>query len=220
VGGSTAIQLDTQRSARHERTLLIPLVFAVVFAILVLLLRSLVAPLLLISTVVLSYAAALGASAFAFRHVFGFHGEDSSLPLYLFVFLVALGVDYNIFLMTRVREETGRHGTRAATIIGLAATGRVVTSAGLVLAGTFAVLATIPLTVEVELGFAVAFGILLDTLVVRSVLVTALSLDVGRYLWWPSRLVRKLDTAWPPHSPRQPAGTPALSGAGSAEPRG
>ena len=218
IGGNTAIQLDTQRSSRHERNLLIPLVFAVVFAILVLLLRSLVAPLLLITTVVLSYAAALGASAFAFRHIFGFHGEDSSLPLYLFVFLVALGVDYNIFLMTRVREETERHGTRAATVIGLSATGRMITSAGLVLAGTFAVLATIPLTVEVELGFAVAFGILLDTFVVRSVLVTALSLDVGRYMWWPSRLFRKPDTKWPPRAPAGRATTPALSGVGASEP--
>ncbi|MGX7672951.1 MMPL family transporter [Plantactinospora sp. DSM 117369] len=138
VGGETAIRLDVQRTARSDRNLLVPIVFAVVFAILVLLLRSLVAPLLLVGTVVLSFGAALGASVLVFRHVFGFTGEDSSLPLYLFVFLVALGVDYNIFLMTRVREETVRHGARRATLIGLAATGGVITSAGLVLAGTFA----------------------------------------------------------------------------------
>ncbi|MFY1692192.1 MMPL family transporter [Plantactinospora sp. WMMB782] len=188
VGGETAIRLDVQRTARDDRYLLMPIVFAVVFAILVLLLRSLVAPLLLVGTVVLSFAAALGASVLVFRHVFGFSGEDSSLPLYLFVFLVALGVDYNIFLMTRVREETVRHGTRRATLIGLAATGGVITSAGLVLAGTFAVLTTLPLTMIVQLGFAVALGILLDTVVVRSVLVPALSLDVGRHLWWPHGL--------------------------------
>ncbi|MBE1490569.1 MMPL family transporter [Plantactinospora soyae] len=191
VGGDTAIQLDIQRTARADRNILLPIVFAVVFTILVLLLRSLVAPLLLIGTVVLSFGAALGASVLVFRHVFGFSGEDSSLPLYLFVFLVALGVDYNIFLMTRVREEAARHGTRPATVLGLAATGGVITSAGLVLAGTFAVLTTLPLTMIVQLGFAVAIGILLDTVVVRSVLVPALSLDVGRHLWWPSRLFRE-----------------------------
>ena len=201
VGGDTAVQLDIQRTARGDRNLLMPIVFAVVFAILVLLLRSLVAPLLLIATVVLSYGAALGASAFAFRHVFGFAGEDSSLPLFLFVFLVALGVDYNIFLMTRIREEAAVHGTRAATLLGLASTGSVITSAGLVLAGTFAVLTTLPLTVVIELGLAVTFGILLDTFVVRSILVTALSLDVGRYLWWPGRLFRV--------APRPPGTRPA-----------
>jgi RND superfamily putative drug exporter len=218
VGGDTAIQLDIQRTARHDRNLLMPIVFAVVLAILVLLLRSLVAPLLLIATVVLSFGAALGASAFVFRNIFGFAGEDSSLPLYLFVFLVALGVDYNIFLMTRIREETTRHGTRAATIIGLAATGGVITSAGLVLAGTFAVLATLPLTVVVELGFAVALGILLDTLVVRSVLVTALSLDIGRYLWWPNRLFRTPDQAQRPQPDATQATTPALTGAAGSRP--
>ncbi|GAA3749986.1 MMPL family transporter [Plantactinospora mayteni] len=195
VGGETAVRLDVQRTARSDRNLLVPIVVAVVFAILVLLLRSLVAPLLLVGTVVLSFGAALGASVLVFRHIFGFTGEDSSLPLYLFVFLVALGVDYNIFLMTRVREETVRHGTRRATLIGLAATGGVITSAGLVLAGTFAALTTLPLTMIVQLGFAVAFGILLDTAVVRSVLVPALSLDVGRYLWWPHRLFREADNA-------------------------
>ncbi|MEE6260094.1 MMPL family transporter [Plantactinospora sonchi] len=193
VGGETAARLDMQRAARDDRTLLLPIVFAVVFVMLVLLLRSLVAPLVLIATVVLSFGAALGASVLVFRHLFGFSGEDSSLPLYLFVFLVALGVDYNIFLMTRVREEAARHGTRRATVIGLAATGTVITSAGLVLAGTFAVLTTLPLTMIVQLGFAVSFGILLDTVVVRSVLVPALSLDIGRFLWWPHRLFRQPD---------------------------
>jgi RND superfamily putative drug exporter len=148
------------------------------------------APVILIATVVLSFGAALGVSALVFRHVFGFGGADSSLPLFVFVFLVALGIDYNIFLMTRVREEAVKHGTRRAALVGLSATGGVITSAGLVLAGTFAVLATLPLTAFAEIGFAVAFGVLLDTIIVRSVLVTALNLDVGERMWWPSALGR------------------------------
>src|SRR5215472_5204848 len=165
----------------------IPLILAVVLIILIILLRALVAPLILIATVVLSFAAALGVSAFFFTHVFGFAGTDTFFPLYVFLFLVALGIDYNIFLMTRVREEARRSDARHGAITGLAATGGVITSAGFVLAGTFAVLATIPFTFLTELGFAVAFGILLDTVIVRSVLVTALNLDLGRWMWWPSR---------------------------------
>jgi RND superfamily putative drug exporter len=161
-----------------------------VFAILALLLRALVAPLLLVATVVLSFGAALGASALVFDHVLGFAGVDTSFPLFVFVFLVALGIDYNIFVMTRVREESAWRGTRQGALIGLAATGGVITSAGLVLAGTFSVLATLPLVAFAEIGFAVAFGVLLDTLVVRSILVTALNLDAGRRIWWPSRLDR------------------------------
>jgi putative drug exporter of the RND superfamily len=125
--------------------------------------------------------------------VFGFGGADTSLPLFVFVFLVALGIDYNIFLMTRVREEALKFGTRRGALIGLAATGGVITSAGLVLAGTFAVLGTLPLVAFAEIGFAVALGVLLDTIVVRSVLVTALNLDIGRFIWWPSQLGRKPD---------------------------
>jgi RND superfamily putative drug exporter len=162
-----------------------------VFLILGLLLRAIVAPIMLIATVVLSFAAALGVSALFFSNVFNFGGADTSFPLFVFVFLVALGIDYNIFLMTRVREETQRHGARAGALTGLAATGGVITSAGAVLAGTFAVLGTLPVTFLTELGFAVAFGVLLDTLVVRSVLVTALNLDLGRRVWWPSRLARQ-----------------------------
>jgi RND superfamily putative drug exporter len=190
VGGNTAINLDVQRAAGHDRNVIIPVVLAVVFVILALLLRALVAPLMLIATVVLSFAAALGVSALFFSHVFGFGGADTSFPLFVFVFLVALGIDYNIFLMTRVREEATRHGTRRGALTGLAATGGVITSAGAVLAGTFAVLGTLPVTFLTELGFAVAFGVLLDTIVVRSVLVTALNLDLGRHLWWPGKLAR------------------------------
>jgi len=191
VGGNTAINLDIKNASAHDRTVIIPVILAVVFLILALLLRALIAPIMLIATVVLSFAAALGVSALVFNHVFGFGGADTSFPLFVFVFLVALGIDYNIFLMTRVREEAAKHGPRHGALTGLAATGGVITSAGAVLAGTFAALATLPVTFLAELGFAVAFGVLLDTIVVRSVLVTALNLDLGRWVWWPSRLARE-----------------------------
>jgi RND superfamily putative drug exporter len=195
VGGNTAINLDVQRAARFDRNLIIPIILLVVFVILALLLRAVVAPLLLIGTVVLSFGAALGTSALVFRHIFGFGGTDTSFPLFVFVFLVALGIDYNIFLMTRVREEAGKHGTRRAALIGLAATGGVITSAGLVLAGTFAVLGTLPVVAFAEIGFTVAFGVLLDTIIVRSVLVTALNLDLGPRVWWPNRLAKTHDVS-------------------------
>ena len=207
VGGNTAINLDVQRAAAYDRNVIIPIVLVVVFIILAVLLRAILAPVLLIATVVLSFAAALGASALVFKNVFGFGGTDTSFPLFVFVFLVALGIDYNIFLMTRVREETVRHGTRRATLIALAATGGVITSAGLVLAGTFSVLATLPLVGFAEIGFAVAFGVLLDTIVVRSVLVTALNLDLGPRIWWPHRQSKQDDVA--------PAEAPELVRAGT-----
>ena len=193
VGGTSAINLDVARASAHDRDLIIPLILVVVLIILGLLLRAIVAPLVLTATVVLSFAAALGVSAFFFNHVFGFGGADTTFPLFVFVFLVALGIDYNIFLMTRVREEAKRRDARRGALVGLAATGGVITSAGLVLAGTFAALATIPATFLTELGFAVAFGIVLDTIIVRAVLVTALNLDIGRWMWWPSRLAHNPD---------------------------
>jgi RND superfamily putative drug exporter len=190
VGGGTAIQKDVESAATHDRNLLIPLILVVVFVILGLLLRALVAPLVLIATVVLSFGSALGISSLFFKHVFGFAGADTGMPLLVFVFLVALGIDYNIFLMTRVREESIRSGTRRGALTGLAATGGVITSAGLVLAGTFASLSTLPLVEFTEIGFTVALGVLLDTIIVRSVLVTSLTLDIGRHIWWPSALAR------------------------------
>jgi RND superfamily putative drug exporter len=190
VGGGTAISKDVESAAARDRDLLIPLILAVVFVILGVLLRALVAPLVLIATVVLSFGSALGISSLFFKHVFGFAGADTGMPLFVFVFLVALGIDYNIFLMTRVREESVRSGTRRGALTGLAATGGVITSAGLVLAGTFAMLSTLPLVEFTEIGFAVALGVLLDTIVVRSVLVTSLTLDIGRHVWWPSALAR------------------------------
>jgi putative drug exporter of the RND superfamily len=198
VGGASATFLDVQVASHHDNLLIIPVILVVVMMILMLLLRALVSPLILIATVVLSYGAALGISTFLFQHVYtrlfsqgdGFNHADASFPLFVFVFLVALGIDYNIFLMTRVREETAARGTRQGSLIALGATGGVITSAGFVLASTFAVLGTLPLVFIAELGTAVALGVILDTIVVRSVLVTAINLDLGGRIWWPSKLDR------------------------------
>lgn len=210
VGGNTAIILDTQEAAARDSRVIIPIVLIVIFLVLALLLRAIVAPLLLMATVVLSFGAALGVSALMFDHVFHFAGAEASFPLLTFVFLVALGVDYNIFLVTRVREEALLHGTRRGALAGLSATGAVITSAGLVLAGTFAAMASLPLVFAAELGFAVAFGVLLDTIIVRSVLVTALTLDLGRWMWWPGKLFGHHDDPHPPAGKSDPE--PALSG--------
>ncbi|MFH8532604.1 MMPL family transporter [Streptomyces tendae] len=188
VGGYTAQQYDTQETAGEDRTLIVPVVLAIILVILILLLRSLLMPVLLVATVALNFLATLGVSALVFTHVFGFGGTDASVPLYGFVFLVALGVDYNIFLMSRVREEALRHGVREGILRGLTATGGVITSAGVVLAATFAALGVIPLAFLVQIAFIVAFGVLLDTLVVRSLLVPALARDIGAVAWWPGRL--------------------------------
>ena len=206
VGGNAAITLDSRDAATHDSKVIIPIVLVMVMLILALLLRAIVAPLLLMATVVLSFAAALGVSSLMFNHVFHFAGADASFPLLTFVFLVALGVDYNIFLVTRVREMTQQYGTRRGALEGLSATGGVITSAGLVLAGTFAAMASLPLLFAAELGFTVAFGVLLDTMIVRSVLVTALTLDVGRWMWWPSRLFERRDD----DAPTAPVGKPDL----------
>ncbi|MFF8939808.1 MMPL family transporter [Streptomyces paradoxus] len=191
VGGGTAALLDMDKATTHDNVLIIPLVLVVVLLILCVLLRALTAPLLLIGTVILSFTAALGISALAFRYVFDYAGEATDFPLFVFVFLVALGIDYNIFLTTRIREEAARQGTRPGVVTGLAATGAVITSAGLVLAGTFAALGTLPMVAFAEIGFAVALGVLIDTFIVRSVLVTSLFLDVGPKVWWPHRLARE-----------------------------
>ncbi len=209
VGGFTAVALDIQDASQRDNLVVIPLVLLMVFLILAVLLRAVVAPLLLIGTVVLSFGAALGLSALVFEYIFDMQAADSSFPLFVFVFLVALGIDYNIFLMTRVREEALDHGTRRGALIGLSATGGVITSAGLVLAGTFAVLATLPLTFLTQMGFAVALGVLLDTIIVRSVLVTALTLDVGPRMWWPSALSRR---------PEETRDSPAGGGAPQQQP--
>lgn len=190
VGGVTAIALDTNDTAQADLVKIIPIVLLVILLILMLLLRAIVAPILLIVSVVVSYATALGVSAIVFNHVLGFPGADASVPLFGFVFLVALGVDYNIFLMTRVREESLRLGTRAGILRGLGKTGSVITSAGIVLAATFAALSVIPILFLVQIAFIVAFGVLIDTIIVRSLLVPALSYDIGKAIWWPSKLSR------------------------------
>ena len=191
VGGATAVETDLREAASSDTRTIIPITLVVVLLVLIVLLRSLVAPLLLIGTVILSFFAALGASAVVFDVIFGFPGSDPSLPLFAFVFLVALGIDYNIFLMTRVREETLKHGTRQGMLRGLAVTGGVITAAGIVLAGTFSVLAVLPLVFLTEIGFVIAFGVLLDTFLVRSVLVPALVFDIGDPIWKPSRLAER-----------------------------
>ncbi|MFJ7066083.1 MMPL family transporter [Streptomyces sp. NPDC101115] len=188
VGGFTAQQYDTQVTAAQDRRLIVPVVLGIILVILAGLLRSLLLPVLLVATVGLNFVATLGVSALVFRHVLGFTGTDAAVPLYGFVFLVALGVDYNIFLMSRVREETALHGTREGVRRGLVATGGVITSAGVVLAATFAALGVIPLAFLVQIAFIVAFGVLLDTLVVRSLLVPALVRDIGPAVWWPGAL--------------------------------
>lgn len=191
VGGSSAVSYDVDQASRHDNRLIIPVVLILIGIILSLLLRSLTAAGLLLLTVVLSYAATLGVCQLVFHNIFHFVGTDTSFPLFAFVFLVALGIDYNIFLMTRVREESGKLGTRDGVIKGLTVTGGVITSAGVVLASTFAILGVLPLTFLAELGFAVGFGVLLDTIVVRSILVPSIVRDIGGKIWWPSKLQNK-----------------------------
>jgi RND superfamily putative drug exporter len=188
VGGGTAVQYDTDVASRHDNRLIIPIVLLIIGIILGLLLRSILAAGLLLLTVVLSFMATLGVCQLVFEHIFNFKGADASFPLFAFIFLVALGIDYNIFLMTRVREEALKIGTRKGVIKGLTVTGGVITSAGIVLAATFAVLGVLPLVFLAELGFAVAFGVLLDTIIVRSLLVPALVHVIGPKIWWPSKL--------------------------------
>ncbi len=201
VGGVTATALDTNTTAQRDLVIIIPVVLVVILFILMLLLRSVVAPVLLVLSVVLSYGAAMGVSALVFNNLLGFPGADATVPLFGFVFLVALGVDYNIFLMSRVREESLKHGTRPGILRGLGVTGGVITSAGVVLAATFAALGIIPIMFLVQLAFIVAFGVLLDTVLVRSLLVPALTYDIGPRIWWPSKLGRpEADAAVQPDS--------------------
>ena len=191
VGGGSAVSFDVDQASRHDNRLIIPVVLILIGIILSLLLRSLLSAVILLATVVLSYFATLGVCQLVFHNIFHFPGADTSFPLFAFVFLVALGIDYNIFLMTRVREESAKIGTRAGVIKGLTVTGGVITSAGIVLAATFAVLGILPLVFLAELGFAVGFGVLLDTIIVRSLLVPSLVHDIGGKIWWPSKLQNK-----------------------------
>jgi RND superfamily putative drug exporter len=193
VGGTSAVYFDVRTANSRDNKTIIPIILFVITIILGLLLRSILSAIVLLGTVVLSYFATLGVCALVFNHVFGFAGGDNSFPLFAFIFLVALGIDYNIFLMTRVREESAKVGTRAGVIKGVTVTGAVITSAGIVLAATFAVLGLLPLVPLAELGFAVGFGVLLDTIIVRSILVPALVHEIGPKIWWPSKLAAKQD---------------------------
>lgn len=191
VGGTTAVQYDTNEAAMRDERVIIPIILVAITVILALLLRAIVAPIILLLTTVISFGATLGVSAWLFNHVWQFPGADPSVIIFGFVFLVALGIDYNIFLMTRVREETMLLDVRRGTLKGLVVTGGVITSAGVVLAATFAALGVIPILFLVQMAFIVAFGVLLDTIIVRSLLVPALTLEIGRFMWWPSKLWRR-----------------------------
>ena len=191
VGGPTAVAFDINEANLRDRNVIIPTVLIVILIILTILLRAFNAPIILVGTVLLSYFATLGACALAFNYIFDFPGADPSFPLFAFVFLVALGVDYNIFLLTRVREETVLLGTRQGILKGLTVTGGVITSAGIVLAATFLVLAVLPLVSLRQIGFAVALGVLIDAFIVRTTLVPALAYDIGKKVWWPSTLSKK-----------------------------
>lgn len=188
TGGSDAKALDTTDAAARDRLVVIPAILAVVLAVLLILLRAVVAPLILVATTVLSAVAAIGVGSWVSLHIFGFPALDDNTPLFAFLFLVALGVDYTIFLVTRTREETPRHGTRAAIVRAVSATGGVITSAGIVLAAVFCVLGVLPLITLTQLGIIVGLGILLDTFVVRTVVIPALFTLIGPKIWWPNRI--------------------------------
>ena len=190
LGGDPAIQYDITRAAQRDARVLMPLVLLVIFLVVVLLLHALIAPLVLVLTTAVSFAAALGLANLLWRFGFGYAGVEAQLPLYIFIFLVALGVDYNIFLAARIREEARTIGTRRATIRGLAVTGGVITAAGIVLAGTFTALTTEPQVNLTVVGTAIAIGVLLDTLLVRTVLVPATLLILGSRAWWPAKSMR------------------------------
>ncbi len=194
VGGATAIALDSQRAENRDDRVLMPLVLGVVFVVLVVLLRAVVAPVVLVASVVLSFGAAWGAAGLVLRAI-GYPHIDQSLPVWSYIFLVPLGVDYTIFLMTRAREEVLRRGNRDGVLTALTVTGGVITSAGVVLAATFGTLVVLPLVAVLQIGVVVAIGVLLDTVVVRTLLVPALAVDIGRRIWWPGRI---------PDQPRQP----------------
>ncbi len=188
VGGVSAQNFDTQETVRDDAKLIVPLILILIFVILSILLRALVAPLYLVGTVVLSYAFAVGATALIFTELFNQPDTDPGLATFAFIFLVALGVDYNIFLISRIREEAAFQETKEAVISGLEKTGGVITSAGLILAGTFGALMALPLETLFQIGFTVAFGLLIDTFVIRTLLVPAIAFKLGERNWWPSKI--------------------------------
>jgi putative drug exporter of the RND superfamily len=210
VGGGSAVQFDYREAANRDLLVIVPVVLAVILLTLILLLRALVAPLYLILSVLLSFFGILGISLAFWYYVAGETAFDASVPTFAFIFLVALGVDYNIFLMDRVREEAAQHGTRDGLLRALVATGPVITSAGIILAGTFATLVLLPITILAEVGFTVALGVLIDTFLVRTVLVPGITSLLGERAWWPSR-GRGADRP-PAVPPALPAREPTWSG--------
>ena len=197
LAGQTAQLTDTQADDLRDTRLIVPATLALVGIVLMLLLRSLIAPLYLLAAVTLNFFAAVGVCSFIFQRVQGQDGIYYAIPLYTFIFLVALGADYTIFLMSRVREEARRRGLAEGVPVAVANTGGVITSAGLILAGTFAVLTTTPLTLLYQFGVCVAVGVLLDTFIVRGLLIPSLALLLGRWNWWPGRLIASKDDAAP-----------------------
>lgn len=191
LGGTTAIQLDTGIASERDLMVVAPLILVAITIILIILLRSIVAPLILLLTTVVSFGTTLGVSALMFNHVFGYPGSESAVLIFAFVFLVALGIDYNIFLMTRAREESKKLGVRDGTIKALVVTGGVISSAGIVLASTFATLYIVPILFLAQMAFIVSFGVLLDTIIVRSLIVPSLTIEIGDPMWWPSKLSKK-----------------------------
>jgi putative drug exporter of the RND superfamily len=191
VGGNPAIAYDEAQTAGRDDAIIVPLVLGVILVVIAVLLQAIVAPVILVLTTALSFAASLGLSSLLWRHVFGYAGVESVIPIYIFIFLVALGVDYNIFLSARIREESRRAGLRAGTLRAVGVTGGVITAAGIVLAGTFAALTQIPEVSITEVGTAVALGVLLDTLLVRTILVPASLLTIGDRVWWPGATARR-----------------------------
>jgi putative drug exporter of the RND superfamily len=212
LGGGTALQYDFDHAVTEDTKKIVPLSLVVIAIILGLLLQSLVAPAVIILTVLASFFGTLGISIFFFTEIVGDPGVDSSLPVFAFIFLVALGVDYTIFLMSRVREEARTHGTREGVLRALSATGPVITSAGIILAGTFSVLMTLPVTFAFNIGFMVAVGILLDTFIVRTIMVPAAVELIGDKIWWPSTAtsdrVLLHEEAGPEEAPAHPAKEP------------
>jgi putative drug exporter of the RND superfamily len=186
VGGNPAIAYDETQTAGRDAVVIVPVVLAVILVIISLLLQAVAAPAVLVLTTALSFAASFGLANLLW-HALGYPGVQAVIPIYIFIFLVALGVDYNIFLSARIREESRKLGLRGGTLRGLGVTGGVITAAGIVLAGTFAALTQIPQVDITEVGTAVALGVLLDTLTVRTVLVPASLLTLGERVWWPGK---------------------------------
>ena len=214
VGGVTAENYDTAQTLRSDAKLIVPLILVLIFVILCLLLRAVVAPLYLVATVVLSYAFAIGASTLIFTEVFNQPDSDPGLPTFAFIFLVALGVDYNIFLISRIREEAEHQETKEAVITGLERTGGVITSAGLILAGTFCALMALPLDTLFQIGFTIAFGLLVDTFLVRTFLVPAIAFKLGERNWWPSKVSHDTPNVPPASSASPPGAAGSATGTG------